>query len=160
MNIRSVVSAATATMVVALTIGTASADAAVSPAQQRIVWQHACEDAARSSVSPQEALVCTHSGFPVWSGGALTLLERVCEGALGGTYVRRSEHPVELAACFFDCQKSRWVSAGLLVARDRDSGSEIGRGRNTRASEFTSRLRRHVMTPTHGAQAGFESRLP
>ena len=29
-------------------------------------------------------------------------MQRVCEQALGGTYVRRSEFPVELAACFFD----------------------------------------------------------
>lgn len=80
-----------------------SADqAARASAPQQVLWQHACEDAAKGTVSPQAALVCVHFGFPEWGDGARTVLQRVCEQALGGTYVRRSEFPVELAACFFD----------------------------------------------------------
>jgi hypothetical protein len=79
----------------------AAAQAAPPLEQQRALWQHVCEDAAGGVVSPQEALVCVHSGS-VWGDAEQNVLQRVCEGALGGTYVRRSEFPVELAACFFD----------------------------------------------------------
>lgn len=86
----------------AITAGTSTVVAAVPASHQRAVWQHACEDAANGTLSDQDALVCVHEGFPVWSDSALTLLERICERALGGTYVRRSEFPVELAACFLE----------------------------------------------------------
>jgi hypothetical protein len=78
-----------------------AAQAAPPPAQQRALWQHVCEDAAGGVLSPQEALVCVHSGS-VWGDAEQNVLQHVCEGALRGTYVRRSEFPVELAACFFD----------------------------------------------------------
>jgi hypothetical protein len=85
-----------------LTVVPSTLAAGVPAAQQRTLWQHACEDAAKGTVSDQEALVCLHEGFPTWSDGALTTLERVREQALGGTYLRRAEFPFELAACFFD----------------------------------------------------------
>jgi hypothetical protein len=82
-------------------VGPSTLAAGVPTAQQRTLWQHVCEDAAKGTLSDQESLVCVHEGFPQWSDGARTSLQRVCEQALGGTYVRRSEFPVELAACFF-----------------------------------------------------------
>jgi len=94
--------AAIAMTIGAILVGTSSVAASVPTTQQRVVWQHACESGAKGTLSDQEALVCVHEGFPIWSDGALTLLQHVCEDALGGTYVRRSEFPTELAACFFD----------------------------------------------------------
>jgi hypothetical protein len=75
--------------------------AAVPSDSQRVVYQRVCE-AAEGTLSDQAALVCTHSDFPQWRDKELDRLERVCERALGGTYVYRSEFPTELAACFFD----------------------------------------------------------
>ena len=91
---------------VALVLGAitgAAAQAAKTPryqAQAR-VWQRACLRAG-GQVSPQPALVCTHSGFPMWSSGPLDTLRQVCEGRLGGSFVYRSQYPTELASCFFD----------------------------------------------------------
>ena len=73
--------------------GSSVVRASVSTEHQRVVYQHVCEDAAEGTLSDQEALVCTHSGFPQW--------ERVCHHALGGSFVYRSEFPTEFAACFF-----------------------------------------------------------
>lgn len=75
--------------------------AAVPAAQQQVLWQHACEDVAQGTVSPQGALVCVHSGVPTWVDRVLAVVQRMCERPLGGTYVYRSEDPSEFAACFF-----------------------------------------------------------
>jgi hypothetical protein len=75
--------------------------AAVPPEHQAVLWQHACEDVAQGTVSPQEALVCVHSGFPMWDDRPLEVVQRICEHPLGGTYEYRSEFPSEFAACFF-----------------------------------------------------------
>jgi hypothetical protein len=80
----------------------APSEASTAAPSASLLWQRVCESAAGGTISLQPALVCVHVGFPQWGVGALTLLEHVCEDALGGTYVRRSEFPVELAACFFD----------------------------------------------------------
>ena len=96
------ISAGVLTIGAILALGTSTVTASLPASQQRALWQHACEDAAKGTLTDQEALVCVHEGFPQWSDGALTVLQRVCEQALGGTYVRRSEFPVELAACFFE----------------------------------------------------------
>jgi hypothetical protein len=79
-----------------------AARAGVPEAQQQVVWQHICENLAEGTVSPQEALVCVHSGFPVWPDRTLVKVERICERPLGGTYEYRSEFPTEFAACFFE----------------------------------------------------------
>jgi hypothetical protein len=81
--------------------GSSVVRASVSTEHQRVVYQHVCEDAAEGTLSDQEALVCTHSGFPQWEDADLDLLERVCHHALGGSFVYRSEFPTEFAACFF-----------------------------------------------------------
>ncbi len=67
----------------------------------RLIWNVACVHIARGTVSPQVALVCTHSGFPMWEAKRLAVLETICERALRGDYVYRSQYPTELAACFF-----------------------------------------------------------
>jgi hypothetical protein len=88
----------------ALAVGASPASAQEPTQHQRRVWDRACV-AAGGEVSPQIALVCVHFGFPTWSEdrpGGLTLLRNVCENALGGEFVRRSEFPTELAACFFE----------------------------------------------------------
>jgi hypothetical protein len=75
--------------------------AAVPTEHQRVVYQRICQGAADGTLSDQEALVCTHSGFPQWRDADLDLLERVCRQVLGGDFVYRSEFPTEFAACFF-----------------------------------------------------------
>jgi hypothetical protein len=88
---------------VALVIGATavtSAPAATATGNQARVWQRACVRA-EGQVSPQQALVCTHSGFPMWSSGSLDRLRQVCEGRLGGSFVYRSQYPTELGGCFF-----------------------------------------------------------
>jgi hypothetical protein len=102
MTRRARIAACIATIGLVATVGTSMVAASVPTSQQRAIWQQVCENAAKGTLSDQETLVCVHQGFPVWSDSALRLLERVCEGALGGTYVRRSEFPVELAVCFLD----------------------------------------------------------
>jgi hypothetical protein len=82
--------------------GSSGARAAVPTQTQRALYQHVCEHAAEGTLSDQEALVCTHSGFPQWKGADLRLLERVCDRVLGGTFVYRSEFPTEFGACFFN----------------------------------------------------------
>jgi hypothetical protein len=83
-------------------IAEASAGAAGPTRHQARVWQRACEDVAHGAISPQPALVCTHDGFPMFAPAALGTLRDVCERRLGGSFVYRSQFPVELAACFFD----------------------------------------------------------
>ena len=78
------------------------AGAAGPTRHQAWVWQRACEHAAGGEVSPQPALVCVHHGFPMFGSTALGTLRDVCEARLGGSFVYRSQFPVELAACFFD----------------------------------------------------------
>jgi hypothetical protein len=58
--------------------------------------------AATGEISPQPALVCAHRGFPMFTSAALGRLRDTCERDLGGSFVYRSQFPVELAACFFD----------------------------------------------------------
>jgi hypothetical protein len=90
-------------LVAAMAVSGASASAvhaAVPDAQQQVIWQHTCEDVAQGTVSPQEALVCVHTGFPQWVDHVLAVVQRICEQPLGGTFVYRSEFPTELAACF------------------------------------------------------------
>lgn len=82
-------------------VSPSAALAAVPEAHQQAVWQHVCENVAQGTVSPQEALVCVHSGFPMWPDRTLEKVQRMCERPLGGTYEYRSEFPIELAACFF-----------------------------------------------------------
>ena len=81
---------------------TVAAQAAMPPAKRTVFWQQVCEDAAKGELSPQPALVCTHSGFPIWAPHVVALLGHICEDALGGTFVYRSQFPLELAACFLD----------------------------------------------------------
>jgi hypothetical protein len=93
-----------AAVVVTLALGATPAPAQEPTDHQRQIWNRACV-AAGGQVSPQVALVCVHFGFPTWSDdrpGGQILLRHLCENALGGTYVRRSEFPVELNACFFE----------------------------------------------------------
>ena len=88
---------------VALLLGAitgASAQAASATRSQARVWQRACTRA-EGQLSQQPALVCTHSGFPMWSSGSLARLRQVCEGRLGGSFAYRSQYPTELAGCFF-----------------------------------------------------------
>jgi hypothetical protein len=88
---------------VALVLGAitgAAAQAAAPSGYQARVWQRACLRA-QGQVSPQKALVCTHSGFPMWRSASLDRLRQVCEGRLGGSFVYRSQYPTELAGCFF-----------------------------------------------------------
>jgi hypothetical protein len=91
-------------LVVAATAGISAspARAAVPGAQQTLVWGQFCEHVAQGTVSEQEALVCVRFGFPQWDVRVLAFLETVCQRSLGGTFVYRSEYPVELAACFFE----------------------------------------------------------
>jgi hypothetical protein len=94
-----------ALVLVAFVIGAvaeAPAGAAAPTRHQARVWQRACVGPAHGEISPQPALVCVHNGFPMFDSAALGLLRDVCEGRLGGSFVYRSEFPVELAACFFD----------------------------------------------------------
>jgi hypothetical protein len=93
-------SVVTAALILGALAGT-TAQASVRPAQRTQIWEKVCE-AAGGELSPQEALVCVHSGFPMFSSGDLSMLRRTCEHALGGDFVYRSEFPVELGACFFD----------------------------------------------------------
>ena len=124
--------AAMALTIGAIVMGTSSVAASVPTAQQRMVWQHVCENGAKGALSDQEALVCVHEGFPVWSDGALTVLRRVCEGALGGTYVRRSSwqpasstdrdaagscRPIEVSPHPTNVHQMRVVSPGSAVGR-------------------------------------------
>ena len=88
--------------VAALGPSAAAARASVPSTRQALVWQQVCEHAAKGQVSPQPALACTHSGFPMWSERTLALLQHVCEKSFDGTFVYRSEFPVELATCFVD----------------------------------------------------------
>jgi hypothetical protein len=81
-------------------VSASAVQAAVPDAQQQVIWQHTCEDVAQGTVSPQEALVCVHTGFPQWVDHVLAVVQRICESPLGGTFVYRSEYPTELAACF------------------------------------------------------------
>lgn len=82
-------------------VSPSAVQAAVPAARQQVLWQHACEDVAQGTVSPQEALVCVHSGFPTWVDRVLAVVQRICERPLGGTFEYRSEDPSEFAACFF-----------------------------------------------------------
>jgi hypothetical protein len=75
------------------------AEAAGPTTRQARIWQRACEQGANGRVSPQPALVCTHSGFPTFTDAALQRLRGTCERRLGGTFQYRSEYPVELALC-------------------------------------------------------------
>jgi hypothetical protein len=79
----------------------AVARAAVPEAQRAAIWQHTCEKA-EGAVSPQEALVCVHSGFPAWPDRALVSIQRMCEHPLGGAFEYRSVDTSEFAACFFN----------------------------------------------------------
>jgi hypothetical protein len=76
----------------------ASAVTAQPPATH--VWEQVCENAAGGELSPQPALVCVNT--EPWSRGAEVVLQHVCEHALGGAFVQRSEFPDLLAGCFFD----------------------------------------------------------
>jgi len=78
------------------------AQAAVPEAQRADLWQHACVDVAQGTVSDQDALVCVHSGLPQWVDHVLTVVQRICERPMGGTFEYRSGFPIELAACFFE----------------------------------------------------------
>jgi hypothetical protein len=81
----------------------ATAAASGNPTRlQRLVWNVACEYVAKGTVSPQVALVCVHSGFPMWEARSLKVLQVLCERGLHGTYDYRSEYPSEFAACFFN----------------------------------------------------------
>lgn len=88
---------------VALGLSAGSSVVRADPTEsQRALYDQVCEHAAGGTLSDQDALVCTHSGFPQWKDAKLDLLERVCNRALGGTFVYRSEFPTEFAACFFN----------------------------------------------------------
>ena len=94
--------AVVALVAVGFSAGFSGVQSAAPAETQRGVYQHVCEGAADGSLSDQEALVCTHSGFPQWGNADLRLLARVCDRVLGGTFVYRSEFPTEFAACFFN----------------------------------------------------------
>lgn len=83
-------------------LGPSVARAAVPAEHQQVLWQHACEDAAQGTVIEEVALVCRHSGTPLWSDAAKRLLERICERGMGGTYEYRSQFPSEFAGCWLD----------------------------------------------------------
>lgn len=90
---------------VALVVGATAAvptQAAVRTDHKARIWQRACERRANGEVSPQPALVCVHTGFPLFSDADLELLRHVCVDRLGGTFQYRSEFPVELALCSLD----------------------------------------------------------
>jgi hypothetical protein len=82
-----------------LTVGQRSAAASGVP-DARELWNRVCVTAAGGAVQTQEVLVCIHVGFPIWGATQQLILKHVCESALHGTYVRRSEFPVEYAVCF------------------------------------------------------------
>jgi hypothetical protein len=87
----------------ALVGGAIAGSAQAAPKDPVRVWERACSSAG-GEISPQPALVCVHHGSPIWSEdhpGGLVKLQHVCEGALGGEFVYRSEYPTELAGCFF-----------------------------------------------------------
>ena len=99
--LRLVASALLAICLVVSVPASAAASGMPSPLK-RMVWSIACEHVAKGTMSPQVALVCVHTGFPMWDARSLKVLHVVCERVLQGTYEYRSEYPSELAACFFD----------------------------------------------------------
>ena len=85
----------------ALALAVGTAHAAVPSPHQRSVWQQVCA-AKDGTLTDQPALVCLHEGVPSWSLQTRARFERVCEQALGGSFVFRVTDRAELAACFVE----------------------------------------------------------
>ena len=60
MNLRAGIAATAFAIGTILAVGPSTLAASVPTAQQRTLWQHVCEDAAKGTLSDQDALVCVH----------------------------------------------------------------------------------------------------
>ncbi len=95
-------------VLVALVVAIVAPGTGTAKPQPTSLWQQACQRAANGQVFPNPGpLDCINprTEFPNFGVGALALLQHICEQALDGTFLHRSE-TTEHAYCFLNADAS------------------------------------------------------